>query len=94
MSEVPLYVSPPLKSRKADVLPPGKGNSNSYGARPVRPIITMLKWIRTSRLSIEKSLLDLSGKASFRRRQIAVCHCRIVRILRGVDQVCVCFQRL
>ena len=31
----------------------GKGNSNSHGARPVHLIITMMKWIRTSRLSIK-----------------------------------------
>ena len=41
----------PLK-RKVDVRLPGKGNSNSHGARPVHLIITMIKWIRTSRLSI------------------------------------------
>jgi len=33
-----------------------KGNSSSHGARPVHPIITMIKWIRTSRLSIKNSL--------------------------------------
>ena len=33
-----------------------KINSNSNGARPVRLIITMIKWIRTSRLTIENSL--------------------------------------
>ena len=43
-------------SRKADVRLPGKGNSNSHGARPAHLIITMIKWIRTSRLSIEKYL--------------------------------------
>jgi len=32
------------------------GNSNSRGARPVHPIITMIKWTRTCRLSIKKSL--------------------------------------
>ena len=34
----------------------GKGNSNSHGARPVHLIITMIQWIRTSRLSIKNSL--------------------------------------
>ena len=34
----------------------GKGNSNSHGARPVHLIITMIKWIWTSRLSIKNSL--------------------------------------
>ena len=41
---------------KVDVRLPGKGNSNSHGARPVHLIITMIKWIRTSRLSIKNSL--------------------------------------
>jgi len=41
---------------------PGKGNSNSHGARPVYLIITMVKWIRTSRLSIKNSL-SLSNRA-------------------------------
>ena len=43
-------------ARKVDVRLPGKGNSNSHGARPVHRIIMMIKWIRTSRLSIKKSL--------------------------------------
>ena len=41
---------------KAEKRLPGKGNSKSHGARPVCLIITMMKWIRTSRLSIEFSL--------------------------------------
>ena len=39
---------------KVDVRLPGKG----HGARPVHRIITMIKWIRTSRLSIKNSLSD------------------------------------
>jgi len=46
---------PPLH-RKVDVRLPGKVNSNSRGARPVHLIITMIKWIRTSRSSIKNSL--------------------------------------
>ena len=42
--------------RKVDIRLPGKGNSNSHGARPVHQIISMIKWIRTSRLSIKHSL--------------------------------------
>jgi len=42
--------------RKVDVTLPGKGSSNSHGVRPVHLIITMIKWIRTSRLSINNSL--------------------------------------
>ena len=34
----------------------GKGNSDSHGARPVHQIISTIKWIRTSRLSIKNSL--------------------------------------
>ena len=42
--------------RKVDIRLPGKGNSNSHGARLVHLIISMIKWIRTSRLSIKNSL--------------------------------------
>ena len=42
--------------RAKDVRLPGKGNSHSHGARPVHLIITMIKWIRTSRLSVKNSL--------------------------------------
>jgi hypothetical protein len=42
-------------------------NSDSRGARPVHLIITMIKWIQTSRLSIEKSLsLDLAERLDAR----------------------------
>ena len=41
----------PPGTRKVDVRLPGKGNSNSHGARPFHLVITMIKWIRTSRLS-------------------------------------------
>ena len=43
-------------TKKVDVRPPGKGSSNSHGARPIHLIITMIKWIRTSRLTIKNSL--------------------------------------
>jgi len=46
----------PRLLRKVDVRLPGKGKSNSHGARPVHLIITTKKWIRTSRLSIKNSL--------------------------------------
>ena len=39
-----------------DVRLPGKGNSNSHGARPVHLTITTIKWIWTSRLSLKNSL--------------------------------------
>ena len=45
----------PATPWKVDVRLPGKGNSNSHGARPVLLIITMIKWIRTSRLAIKNS---------------------------------------
>jgi len=35
---------------------------NSHGARPVHLIITMIKWIRTSRLSIKNSLFGMQAK--------------------------------
>jgi len=50
--------------RKVDIRLPGKGNSNSHRARPVLLIITMIKWIQTSRLSLMNSL---SRHLSFRK---------------------------
>jgi hypothetical protein len=47
--------------RKVDVRLPRKGDSNSCGARPVHLVITMIKWIRTSRLSIEMTLSSVCG---------------------------------
>ena len=43
-------------SRKVYVRLRGKGNANSHAARPVHLIITIIKWIRISRLSIKNSL--------------------------------------
>ena len=43
-------------SRKVDVRLPEEENSNSHGARPVHQITLMIKWIRTSSLSIQNSL--------------------------------------
>ena len=43
-------------SRKVGIRLPGKTNSYSHGARPVHQIISMIKWIRTRRLSIKTSL--------------------------------------
>ena len=44
------------QARKVDVRIPGKGNSNSHGARPGHLIITMIKWIWTSMLSTKNCL--------------------------------------
>ena len=52
------------ETRKVDVRLPGKRNSNSHGARPVHLIITMIKWIRTSRLSTKNSFSGLGLPAS------------------------------
>ena len=42
--------------RKVGVRRTGIANSTSHGARPVHLIISMIKWIRTSRLTIQNSL--------------------------------------
>jgi len=55
------------KGRVVDVRLPGKGNSNSHGARPAHLIITTIKWFRTSRLSIKNSL-PVACDAECRRR--------------------------
>jgi len=57
-----LVVSGELE-RRSIPLSDGKGNSNSHGARPVHLIITMIKWIRTSILSIT-TLCQIGGGAS------------------------------
>ena len=59
------------QDRKGDVRVPGKGNSNSYDTRPVHLIITMRKWIRTSRLSIKNSLSLLPSNHA---RSLKLCH--------------------
>ena len=48
------------RRRNLDLSLPEKGNSDTHGARLVHQIITMIKWIRTSRLSIENSLSTLA----------------------------------
>ena len=55
------FGNPSQGSRKVEESLPGKGNSNSHGARPVHLIITMMMWIHTSRLSIKNSLYQGSG---------------------------------
>ena len=59
---------------KVDVRLPGKGNSNSHGAMPVHLIITMIKWIRTSRLSIKNSL-SREGKRPCSGNRCRPCQC-------------------
>ena len=44
------------KVRKVDVRLPGKWQLKSHGARPVHPILKLMRWTRTSRLSAKKSL--------------------------------------
>ena len=51
-------------TRKVGVRLPGKGNSNSHGARPVHLVIWMIEWIQTSRLSMNNSLYLLQVHAS------------------------------
>ena len=48
-------------TKKVDVRLPGTGNSNSNGAKPVHLIVTTIKWIQTSRLSI-KNFLQADGR--------------------------------
>jgi len=48
-------------------------NSNSHVVRPVHLIITMMKWIRTSRLSITKSLCRGSERERATSRAAGAC---------------------
>ena len=59
------------RPRKVDVSLPEKGNSNSHGARPVHLIITMIKWIRTSRLLIKNPL----SACAFQWSRTPTCTC-------------------
>ena len=56
MSSIICSTGDELDARKVDVRLPGRGNSNSCSARPIHLTITMIKWIRTSALSIKKCL--------------------------------------
>jgi len=71
--------APLVLTRKVDVRLPGNGNANSHGARPVHLIITMIKWIRTSRLSIKNPLYAASEGRGGRggRRDRAACAGRL-----------------
>ena len=54
---------------RVDIRLPGKGDSNSHGARPAHRIITMIQWIRTSRLSIENYHSEVGSKVGRGRLQ-------------------------
>ena len=72
----PKAISPEVWSstRKVNLRLPGKGNSNSHGARPDHLITTMMKWIRTSRLTIKNSLsLKLKPLTLIRTRRRSGC---------------------
>jgi len=58
-----LYMGASAEGGRLPAMPvAGCGNSNSHGARTVHLIITMIKWIRTSRLSIKNSLSRYGGE--------------------------------
>ena len=59
-----LAMSPP---KKVDISLPGQGNSNSHGARPVHQIISVIEWIRTSRLSIKNSESGVEARGAMAR---------------------------
>ena len=48
-------------NKKVDVRPPEKCISNSHSTRPVHPITTMIKWIRTSSLSMKNLSIGLNN---------------------------------
>jgi len=52
-----LWLRFPRCPRKVDVRLPGKGNSNSHGARPVHLIITMIKWVRKDAMAQMEKLM-------------------------------------
>ena len=66
---------------------PGKGNSNSHGARPVHLIITMITWIRTSRLSIRNSLEDEADRVGELRLLLAPGLQAVAHLYRGASLI-------
>ena len=50
-----------MRHGKVDTRLPEKRKSKSRGARPVHKIISIIRWIRTSRLSIKNSLVEAWG---------------------------------
>jgi len=70
--EVLLRVAPHLKRRE--------GYELMITSRPVHLIITMIKWIRTSRLSIKNSLSFLASReARYSRASRMKCFCAWLR---------------
>ena len=55
------------RHRNVDVRLPGKEIIDCHGARPVHRIITMMKWIRTSRLSVKNSLSAIRPRSESQR---------------------------
>jgi len=62
-----------LGVRKVDIRLPRKGNTNSHGARPVHQIISMIKWIRTSRLSIKNYVCRSPSYVRLMKNIMATC---------------------
>ena len=58
-----------------DVRLPGKGSSIPHVAMPVYLIITMIKWIRTSRLSMKNSLSSLASVDYSSVYMLGACPC-------------------
>jgi len=64
--EVVLAERRSVHTRTVDVKLPGKGNSNSHGARPVRLIIKMIKWSRLAQRTLSLYKIGrVLGQGSF-----------------------------
>ena len=87
-TQTPTILNP---NRKVDVRLLGEGNSHSHGAKTVHQIISMIKWIRTSRLSIKKSLSVRHTRISVKHTHIGISHtCISVRHTHiGVRHTCI-----
>ena len=75
-------------SRDVDIWLCGKVNSKSHGARPVNQIISMMKWIRISRLPTRNSLsphgVEISGERE--RRMVRRLGVRVSGVAQGVPR--------
>ena len=61
-------------AHSVDARPGIKRNLNSHGARPVHLIIAMIKWIRTSRLSLKNSFSQSARRKRERKKSTSAQH--------------------
>ena len=81
-----LVVAGMVPGRKVDMRLHGKGDSDFHGARLVHQIMSMIRWIRTRRFSIKKSLACArQGTHLATNSAPARCPARLTEFLSDID---------